>query len=118
MLAPSLWRLWSGEHALGFCVLEPQFVNPARHTDLVKMMDAINAEFLVGGRKWVWLVIDGSPFMYVHGMCGPKYPVRLRTEPLHEEMNGIRAFMELVFPIIGHGFAKTQSGYDSERQLK
>jgi hypothetical protein len=82
------------------------------------MLDLMKTEFLVNGRKWVWLVIDGSPFQFVHGKCGPDYPIRLRTEPLHEEMNAIRAFMELVYPIVGHGFASTQAGYESERQLK
>lgn len=112
LLAPSLWRLWSSGRPLGYFALEPQLLNPARHDDQETMLTTLQNELLKNGRRWFTLVVDGSVYLHLRSTLS----FRLRSEPLHEEMNMLKAFFELSFPVIGEGFARTQA-YTSPAQL-
>jgi len=118
LLSSSLWRLWAGEKPLGLIPLEPLERNPGKHEDQYAILKEFTKELLVKGRKWFWLIIDGNPHISMHKLyLTPEFPIRMRVAALHEYMTMLKSFQDLIFPIIGKVFAKTQ-GYTTDQALE
>jgi hypothetical protein len=80
------------------------------------MMDTVVQDLLKNGRKWVTVVLDGSPWVNCFKLAQHR-SIRLRVGPLHEEINMIRAATDMLYPILGKSFAQSQ-GYTSPKALE
>ena len=101
---------------MAFCALEPMDLNPASHDVQLKIIEQLEGEILVDGRRWFSLVVDGGIYPHLRHVAAERKTFRLRNDALHEEMNMLKSFNELTFPIFTGAFAQTQ-GYTTPKQL-
>jgi hypothetical protein len=80
------------------------------------MVKNLDSELLHNGRQWTWLTVDGAVYLHTRDLAAESLTLRLRSEPLHEEINMLKAFNEVAYHVLGEGYARTQ-GYESPAQL-
>ena len=76
---------------------DPIPINPNSITNVRKVLDHIQeiSGIKRGDRKWVVVVCDGVPYHYAQKMKDDYPGILLLPGPLHEEMNMLKAFVEL-----------------------
>jgi hypothetical protein len=115
ILKDSIFPLWAGEKLLGCAPLEPLHLDPSAHDDQTQLIQELEKQLLVSGRRWFWLVVDGSPAVHMQQLAHTRVSsIRVRVAPLHEYLNMMKAWQELAFPVLGNGFAIIV-GYESDK---
>eukprot|EP01133_Synstelium_polycarpum_P019424 gene19424-23259_t len=86
-------------------ILDIIHVNPSSEDANEMILEAIHAKVMVGGRKWVLIVVDGGPYKSIRKLKkanSSKYAwVVLRCGLLHEEMNMLKVINKFMWKTVG-----------------
>jgi hypothetical protein len=76
---------------------DPIPINPNSITNVRKVLNHIQeiSGIKKGDHKWIAVVCDGVPYHYAQKMKDDYPGILLLPGPLHEEMNMLKAFVEL-----------------------
>ncbi|RIB11920.1 hypothetical protein C2G38_2259732 [Gigaspora rosea] len=99
-------------------VPDPLPINPNSVDNIRKVFDHIQniSGINSGNRKWIVVVCDGLPYHYAQKFKNEYPRIILLPGPLHEEMNMLKAFVELNWDVDLRDFAQCQ-GYRTDSQL-
>ncbi|RIB22016.1 hypothetical protein C2G38_2076772 [Gigaspora rosea] len=100
-------------------VPDPIGINPNSVANIQKVLEHIEKISGVknGSRKWVVVTCDGVPYHHIQKIKSEFPWLILIPGALHEEMNMLRAFVELNWDVDIRNFAHCQ-GYRSDNQLR
>jgi hypothetical protein len=98
---------------------DPIGINPNSVANVRKVLEHIEeiSGIKDGSRKWIVVTCDGVPYNYIQKMKENFPWLILIPGALHEEMNMLKAFVELNWDIDIKEFAQCQ-GYRTENQLR